>query len=91
MKPGGTVTLETFVDGPHAVVRVKDCGTGIEPKARDKIFEPFYTTKADGKGTGLGLSIVQQILDAHGGSVTVESALQVGTTFEIRLPMATQT
>jgi PAS domain S-box-containing protein len=88
MKPGGVVSLETVVDGPFAVVRVKDCGTGIEAKARDKIFEPFYTTKADGKGTGLGLSIVQQIVDAHGGAVKVESIIQVGTTFEIRLPMA---
>jgi two-component system NtrC family sensor kinase len=82
------VTLETLVEGPHAVVRVKDCGTGIEPKTRDRIFEPFFTTKADGKGTGLGLSIVQQIVEAHGGAVKVESVLQSGTAFEIRLPLA---
>jgi two-component system NtrC family sensor kinase len=88
MKPGGVVTLETVVDGAHAVVRVSDCGTGIDPKMQERIFEPFFTTKADGKGTGLGLSIVQQIVDAHGGVVKIESALQVGTTFEIRLPLA---
>ncbi|HEX4620731.1 MAG TPA: ATP-binding protein, partial [Myxococcaceae bacterium] len=91
MKPGGVVSLETLIDGPFAVVRVKDCGTGIDSKSREKIFEPFFTTKADGKGTGLGLSIVQQIVDAHGGAVKVESVLQVGTMFEIRLPMAPQT
>ena len=54
---------------------------------RAKIFEPFFTTKPDGKGTGLGLSIVQGILENHGGTITVDSAVGVGTTFTVRIPV----
>lgn len=87
MKPGGKVMLQTRLEDGHAVVRVVDTGTGIDAKTREKIFEPFFTTKSDGKGTGLGLSIVQQLVDAHGGHIAVESRMDVGTTFVIVLPL----
>ncbi|MEO8800948.1 MAG: HAMP domain-containing sensor histidine kinase, partial [Polyangiaceae bacterium] len=67
---------------------VKDTGTGILPDNLLRIFLPFFTTKASGRGTGLGLSIVKKIIESHGGSITVESKLTVGTSFVICLPTA---
>jgi len=87
MQPGGTVTLRTRVEEAEVVVRVRDTGSGIEPRYLDKIFEPFFTTKSDGKGTGLGLSIVLGIVEKHGGAIQVESTVGVGTTFIVRLPV----
>jgi two-component system NtrC family sensor kinase len=88
MKPGGKVLLQTSVEEDDAVVRIIDNGTGIDAKTRERIFEPFFTTKADGRGTGLGLSIVQQLIETHGGRISVDSRLDVGTTFVIRLPLS---
>jgi two-component system NtrC family sensor kinase len=87
MKPGGKVLLQTTVEEAEAVVRIVDNGTGIDAKTREHIFEPFFTTKADGRGTGLGLSIVQQLVETHGGHISVDSRVDVGTTFVIRLPL----
>jgi two-component system sensor histidine kinase HydH len=61
-----------------------DRGTGMAPEVRDQAFEPFFTTKA--KGTGLGLSICRRIVDAHGGSIELESELGRGTTVIVDLP-----
>ncbi|MFP2896305.1 ATP-binding protein [Corallococcus sp. 4LFB] len=88
MQPGGQVQLTTLQEGTEAVVRVRDTGTGIEPRDLSRIFEPFFTTKPEGRGTGLGLSICQGIVENHGGRLTVESALGQGTTFTVRLPLA---
>ena len=72
--------------GPHVVLRVSDTGTGMSPATMDKIFNPFFTTKEQGKGTGLGLATVIGIVKSHGGFLTVQSELKVGTTFHIFLP-----
>ncbi|NPC73889.1 PAS domain S-box protein [Corallococcus sp. AB004] len=88
MQPGGGVYLTTIQEGPEAVVRVRDTGTGIEQRNLSRIFEPFFTTKPEGRGTGLGLSICQGIVENHGGRLTVESTLGQGTTFTVRLPLA---
>ncbi|NNB87275.1 PAS domain S-box protein [Corallococcus sp. AB032C] len=88
MQPGGLVYLTTIQEGPEAVVRVRDTGTGIEQRNLSRIFEPFFTTKPEGRGTGLGLSICQGIVENHGGRLTVESALGQGTIFTVRLPLA---
>ncbi|MBN8472931.1 PAS domain S-box protein [Corallococcus exiguus] len=88
MQPGGLVYLSTLQEGPEAVVRVRDTGTGIEQRNLSRIFEPFFTTKPEGRGTGLGLSICQGIVENHGGRLTVESTLGQGTTFTVRLPLA---
>ncbi|RKI18952.1 PAS domain S-box protein [Corallococcus sp. AB030] len=88
MQPGGEVYLSTLQEGPEAVVRVRDTGTGIEQRNLSRIFEPFFTTKPEGRGTGLGLSICQGIVENHGGRLTVESTLGQGTTFTVRLPLA---
>jgi len=88
MSPGGVVILSTCVDGNDVSIGVADTGTGIKAEYLEKIFEPFFTTKPDGKGTGLGLSIVQGIVEKHGGTIKVNSALGQGTRFSIRLPLA---
>jgi two-component system sensor histidine kinase HydH len=65
---------------------VADDGPGIPPGELARIFTPFFTTKP--AGTGLGLAVVQRIADAHGGSVSVESAPGEGARFTVRLPVA---
>jgi signal transduction histidine kinase len=65
-------------------ISISDSGVGIPPQDKEKIFDPFYTTK-DG-GTGLGLSIVHKIIENHKGVITVESEVDRGSTFAIFLP-----
>ncbi len=68
----------------HAVVEVRDSGAGIPTEVRERMFNPFFTTRAE--GTGLGLAIVHRIVDAHGGRLDVESAGE-GTTMRVSLPV----
>jgi len=72
--------------GRYACLRVSDTGCGISEEHRRHIFEPFFTTKDPGKGTGLGLATVFGIVKQHGGFLSVETALQRGTTFDVCLP-----
>ncbi|MBF9128075.1 HAMP domain-containing histidine kinase [Plantactinospora sp. S1510] len=78
------------VDG-HAVIEVTDAGPGLAPEEAARVFERFYRTEVSRSretgGAGLGLSIVAAVATAHGGTATVESALGVGATFRIRLPL----
>ena len=73
--------------GEAAEVRVRDNGTGIPPEIRDRLFQPFFTTKPTGEGTGLGLSISWDIVtQQHGGTIAVDSQPGEFTEFTIRLP-----
>jgi two-component system, cell cycle sensor histidine kinase and response regulator CckA len=72
--------------GPYVRLDVSDTGTGIPAAQLEKVFEPFYTTKASGCGTGLGLATVQTIVRSHGGFVHVESSLDSGARFRVYLP-----
>lgn len=84
----GTITVETRNSGRNAVeVLVKDTGCGIPQEDLGKIFDPFFTTKPQGQGTGLGLSICHGIVTRLGGEIQVESELQKGSVFKIRLPI----
>jgi two-component system phosphate regulon sensor histidine kinase PhoR len=89
-EPGRPVALEAAADDGEVRISVRDKGAGIEPEHLPRIFERFYRVdKARSRklgGTGLGLAIVKHIVQAHGGSVAVESAPGAGTTFTIRLP-----
>jgi PAS domain S-box-containing protein len=69
-------------------LEVSDNGRGIPPELLERIFEPFFTTRPQGKGTGLGLSICKAIATAHGGTLTVSSDVDRGSTFRVELPAA---
>lgn len=84
---GGTVEVTTRLDGAKVVIDVSDTGHGIPKSVMPRIFGPFFTTKPVGKGTGLGLSICYGIIHKMGGDITVNSAVGVGTTFHIYLPV----
>ncbi len=101
MPKGGTLTITTqdvtyFLDelfsgnempaGEYVKLTVADTGTGMTPEVRKHIFEPFFTTKEKGQGTGLGLATCYGIVKQTGGYITVDSTLDVGSTFSIYLP-----
>jgi signal transduction histidine kinase len=89
MGPGqGEIRITTRREGAaHVAVEVADNGKGIPPDVLPKIFDPFFTTKEVGKGTGLGLSIVYKIVEQHGGRISVDSTIGVGTRFTVVLPL----
>jgi len=92
MGKGGRLVLQTGIDhgedGQRMIsVSVSDTGQGIPPEHLARIFEPFYTTKAEGHGTGLGLSVSLGIVQAHGGAIDMESKPGHGTTARVKLPV----
>jgi PAS domain S-box-containing protein len=73
------------IEGPSVLMIVQDAGSGVDDDTLHKVFNPFFTTKAEGKGTGLGLSISKQLAESHGGTLSYE--LRDGhTTFILKLP-----
>jgi signal transduction histidine kinase len=85
MKNGGRVRVTTRAGASgDAVLEIADNGPGIPPDVKDRIFEVFFSSR--GGGTGLGLPIARQIVERHGGTIEVETAEGVGTTFRIQLP-----
>jgi signal transduction histidine kinase len=86
MPAGGRLRVKTCQKNGAVEVHVADTGPGIAPSEAERIFEPFYTTKDS--GSGLGLSLSRQIVEKHGGSLTCQSMVGVGTTFVVRLPVA---
>ena len=83
----GHISISTRVDGEQVVIAIADDGAGIAPALRERIYEPFFTTKAVGKGTGQGLALALAIIQRHGGSLDCVSTPGEGTTFSIRLPL----
>jgi signal transduction histidine kinase len=84
----GTVEVRLQEHDGFADVSVRDTGRGIDPSHLPNIFRPFFTTK--GKGTGLGLSLAQRIVEGHGGTIVVSSAVGKGSRFSVRLPFQSQ-
>ena len=91
----GSISIKTYLekstphgDGEYLVTSISDTGAGIPPEDLPKIFNPFFTRKAD--GTGLGLPITQRILHQHNGIIDVESKIGIGTTFYVKLPVPVQ-
>jgi two-component system, NtrC family, sensor kinase len=90
MPDGGILTITTRADPTHVMIAVADNGCGIKPEHLDKVFDPFFTTKPVGQGTGLGLSVSYGIIEQHAGSIELESEVDIGSTFTIRLPRASE-
>jgi two-component system, NtrC family, sensor kinase len=88
-KTGGTLEVSARQEADHILIDVADNGPGIPRANLARIFDPFFTTKPVGSGTGLGLSICYGIIHKMGGEISVKSAVDVGTTFQIRIPVST--
>jgi K+-sensing histidine kinase KdpD len=87
-KPGGHVALEACVENAVAIFRVRDTGPGIPPERLPQVFDQFWQGDAkDRRGVGLGLAIAKAIVEAHGGSIAVESCVGKGSTFSFTLPI----
>lgn len=89
MEKGGTLTVACRQSERNDILEIiiSDTGCGIPGKDLENIFEPFFTTKKEGEGVGLGLSIVYRIVTTHNGKIQVESELEKGSVFRIRLPI----
>jgi signal transduction histidine kinase len=88
---GGEVRITTHADQEFMFIAVSDTGGGIAPEHLNRIFDPFYTTKLVGEGTGLGLSISFGIVERHGGTITVKTRLNEGSTFTVTLAINVKT
>lgn len=86
MPTGGALSFRARKDSGTVVLDVADTGPGIPAEIKDRIWEPFFTTKAE--GTGLGLPIVRQLIETHGGAISLLNHPGNGTTVQIRLPAA---
>ncbi|MER3554050.1 MAG: hypothetical protein C4331_06790 [Meiothermus sp.] len=87
MNGSGTLRVRAVREGDSLLVEIGDSGPGIPPEVVGKIFDPFFTTKEVGKGTGLGLETARRIVEAHKGSIRVESK-PGDTRFQVRLPLS---
>ena len=86
-KDHGEVWITVSKDNKNAYVEIRDNGKGMSEETKNKIFNPFFTTKPVGQGTGLGLSISYKVIKNHNGSIQVDSKEGEGTTFKITLPL----
>ena len=82
---GGAVLLRAYATSDHAVIELRDNGPGILASNWERVFDPYYTTKAE--GTGLGLAIVKKVVLEHGGHITLDRAPEGGARFQIELPL----
>ncbi len=87
MPDGGSLDISVKQGDGHIEMRFADTGPGIDAEIKDKVFDPFFSTKGPTKGTGLGLSICYSIIKDHGGTIEIESEKNKGTRFIIRMPV----
>lgn len=83
----GRVRVETSQEDHEALVTIVDSGVGIRPEDLERLFQPFFSTRAAGEGTGLGLALSRRIILQHGGRIGITSQMGEGTRVEVRLPM----
>jgi signal transduction histidine kinase len=89
MPSGGTLSTRLTGDAKSAYIEITDTGVGMEPELVERIFDPFFSRRADGvAGTGLGLTIVKNFVERMGGDIAVTSTPEKGSHFRIRLPLA---
>jgi signal transduction histidine kinase len=84
------VTLTARRNGASVELAVEDDGPGIDPQVRERLFEPFVTTKEVGKGTGLGLAVCRGLIEAARGSIRLDDTFRQGARFVVELPIAPQ-
>ena len=88
---GGTVSVRLWQEGDHVVLEVGDTGIGIPPEEQERVFQRFYQVDGSSRrrysGVGLGLALVSEIVEAHGGTIHVESEVRIGSTFTVTLPV----
>ena len=80
------IDIKTYIKGKQVILEIEDNGKGMSEEERERIFEPYFTTKKDGKGTGIGMSVTQTILNRHNAEIEIESELWIGTKFTIKFP-----
>jgi signal transduction histidine kinase len=85
MPGGGTLRITARAEGDRVALSIEDSGTGVAPGDLDRVFDPFFTTKAS--GTGLGMTIVGRIVEAHGGSISLENRPKGGAVAKVWLPL----
>ncbi|MFA7430957.1 MAG: ATP-binding protein [Rhodospirillaceae bacterium] len=88
MPTGGTLTVSATVEDDRLVLRFADTGVGIPAETLGRIFDPYFSARADGaQGTGMGLAICTDIVESYGGTITVDSVVGEGTTFSVSMPL----
>ncbi len=87
MPDGGSLDISVTQSNGNVLMRFADTGHGIDAEVRDKVFDPFFSTKGPTKGTGLGLSICYSIIKDHGGTIEIDSEKDKGTRFTIKMPV----
>jgi PAS domain S-box-containing protein len=85
MDTGKNIAVASFVEGDHIIIQVSDSGPGVSQENRDKILDPYFTTKHE--GTGIGLSLCHRIITDHGGSLTISDSELGGAEFRIEIPI----
>ena len=86
MEEGGTLTIKTMVSKPEWIsIKVSDTGSGITEENLQQLYEPLFTTKP--KGIGIGLPLVKLLVEAHGGTIEVQTGVGEGTTFTMNIPL----
>ena len=81
------ITLQASIEGSEVVVDIQDNGVGIEQTIINKIYDPFFTTKTTGEASGIGLYLSHEIVQNHGGTISVLSEKDAFTKFTIKLPL----
>jgi len=84
---GGRVTVRARAEGHRVRIEVEDDGPGVDSAVRDRLFEPFVTTKEVGDGTGLGLAVCRGLVESVGGQITVDASYTAGARFVVLLPL----
>jgi signal transduction histidine kinase len=85
MEAGKNIAVASFVEDGHIIIQVSDSGPGVPQEIKDKIFDPYFTTKHE--GTGIGLSLCHRIISDHGGSLAVSESELGGGEFRIEIPV----